>query len=425
MRPTPGRRPFLKLLLASVGATALPRKAAAAPYRVGVGHSTDAYTATRTAVTASGEWPSSRIAGQTVVIKTNLVLAGTTESGGTTSPQVVRALVDLALDAGAASVLVAEGGRHGAPFSLCGYDIFQGYDPRVALTDLAVAAATTVAVTNGWTYRWIYMPTVVLGANTVFVSAGKLKTHVETGATLSMKNLFGLPPILPYFDPTQAEFRSRYHMHDRGVHQAIVDLNLVRPVDFAVVDGIWGMEGDSPDAGTPVEMDLVAAGRNALAVDRVCLDIMQVPQTRAQHLTYATLKGLGPSAMSQIDVVGDGYVSRAFQQPVIPPQIWPPKVTPLVFSPGSGQQSSFTSLLTEPGETRLEVLRSRDIMPSLTRVRLLRDWAARSPGVDTVAWDGRDDSGSLVAPGTYAVRFQSRRDADSMFSSATTWVGTT
>ena len=42
-------------------------------YRVGVGNLADPYAATMRAVEASDEWPASRIAGRTVVIKPNLV----------------------------------------------------------------------------------------------------------------------------------------------------------------------------------------------------------------------------------------------------------------------------------------------------------------------------------------------------------------
>jgi uncharacterized protein (DUF362 family) len=61
------------------------------------------------------------------------------------------------------------------------------------------------------------MPSSVMRPDVVFVSAAKLKTHGAAGMTLSLKNLLGLPP------------------HDRSVPQTIVDLNCLRPVDFAVI----------------------------------------------------------------------------------------------------------------------------------------------------------------------------------------------
>lgn len=127
------------------------RLGSAAAYRVGVGKLADAYAATRRAVEACGEWPAVVMAGRKVVIKPNLVVGMTAETGVTTDPQVVRALVDLALEAEAAQVLIVEDGPHGAKFSACGYDFFDDYDldGRVSLVDLADEPVVLTAVPGG------------------------------------------------------------------------------------------------------------------------------------------------------------------------------------------------------------------------------------------------------------------------------------
>ena len=409
------RRTFLRAMGATAGAALLhpPSVFAAAPYVVGIGRSTDPYAATAAAIAQSGEWPSARISGGTVVIKTNLVLQQPAESGGTTHPEAVRALVDAALASGAAHVTIVESARLGEGFRACGYEFFRTYDPggRVSLFDLSEGPPTTLTrVVNGTAYGRVYLPNVVLEPDIVFISAGKLKTHVETGATLSMKNLFGLPPIPPYYDAAQAEFRTRYRLHDRSVNQAIVDLALARPIDFAVVDGITAMEGDAPADGTPLQMDIAIAGRNAVAVDRVCLAVMQVPQDAVQHLAYATWKGLGPATLSQVEVRGP-FASRAFRRPIIPPLVWLPWAYPASFTPAIGQQTAIIHKLTEAAQTRVEIVRLRDQAVSLEVVRTLSEWTERPPGNLGLAWDGRDDAGALVAPGTYGIRARSRRDS--------------
>lgn len=422
------RRPFLKFLLAGfTGAAISPRVRAVSTYRVGVGASSDAYTATMRAVAATGEWPAARIAGRTVVIKTNLVLGMSTESGGTTSAGLVQALVDLALRDGAARVVVIEGGRRGAPFSVCGYDFLRSYDPggRVALVDLNFEPQTIAVVPDGTAYRYLHMPELVMQPDIVFISAAKLKTHVETGVTLSLKNLFGVPPIRPYYDPAQAEFRSRYHLHDRGVHQSITDLALARPIDFALVDGIWGMEGDAPDLGNPVRMDLAIAGSNALAVDRLCAAIMGTAQDRVQHFTYAALKGLGPASLAEVSPVGDPFTPRAFQQPVLPPHVWVPRASPTTFAPGRGESTAIACRLVHPARVRLQVLRTSDLLPTYTVVRTIRDWTPRPAGLETAVWDGRDDLGDLAPAGTYAIRAQAETDNTTLFNAATGWVAVT
>ena len=141
------RRGFLQLVTAGLASTQAPRLASASPsFPVGVGHLNDPYAATLRAVDACGQWPSASLIGRTVVIKPNLVYPGTAERPATTDPQVVRALVDLALQDGAAQILIVEGGPYGACFSECGYDFFDSYDPlgRVRLTDLNDCTETLV-----------------------------------------------------------------------------------------------------------------------------------------------------------------------------------------------------------------------------------------------------------------------------------------
>ncbi|MGD2179433.1 MAG: DUF362 domain-containing protein, partial [Anaerolineae bacterium] len=118
------RRRFLQL--AGAGVTWLAagqRRACAARYPVGLSHLADPYAATLAAVNHV-EWPAAAVAGRRVVIKPNLVVPMTADTGVTTDPEVVRALVDLALGSGATKVSIVEGGLDGAHFSDCGYDFF-------------------------------------------------------------------------------------------------------------------------------------------------------------------------------------------------------------------------------------------------------------------------------------------------------------
>jgi len=135
-------------------------EAAGSRYRVGVGKvwlpPDNTYWATRRAVAACGEWPAGAIAGRTVMIKPNLVVGMPAQSGVTTDPEVVRALVDLALESWAEEVVIVEGGPDGAQFSLCGYDLFDGYHQRVRLAALEDLPIDIYRVDNGMAYAHLY-----------------------------------------------------------------------------------------------------------------------------------------------------------------------------------------------------------------------------------------------------------------------------
>jgi uncharacterized protein (DUF362 family) len=424
-----GRRRWLGGVGAGLAAAALSPHVASASssYRVGVGRSTDAYTATRRAVAASNEWPAEQIAGRTVLIKPNLVAARSAESGTTTDPHVVRALVDLSLAAGATRVLVAEAGTPITDFNACGYDFLRTYDPagRVSLVDLNAEPVVLASVPRGAVYRRMYVPSLVLDPGIVFVTVAKLKCHSHTTATLATKNLYGIPSQRYYTARDPSVPWTRVAMHQRDANQTVADFHLVRPCDFAVVDGIWGMEGAGPASGTPVRADTVIAGRNPVAVDRVCLHAMGLGQNRVQHLTYAAMHGLGPSGPGAITVAGDALAPLTFQLPALPPTVWAPVADPVSFSPASGQTALSYRLDADPQahvETLVEIVRTSDEIALTQRVRLLQPWQARTPGTHGLAWNGVDDAGLPAAPGTYRIRVQGRSQQSSVVANAMGWV---
>ena len=419
--PPINRRRFLQL---SAGGACLlstgRRPAFASPYRVGVGNSGNPYIATRKAVEASGEWPSATIAGKTVAIKPNLVFPWTADTGVTTDPEVVRFLVDQVLQSGAREVLIVEGGLGGAKFQQCGYDFFNYYHPQVRLVDLNSVDHTLADVPGGMAYQKLYIPSFLLDEDVFFISVGKLKTHFYTHATLSLKNLVGLAPVPLYRFPPDIVASA---LHHRGISQAIVDLCLVRPIDFAVVDGVIAMEGDGPVRGTPVTMNLVFAGRNTVAVDRIGLLSTQIPQGGVIHLTYAAREGLGPTTVDEISVLGDSFSPREFAWPPdLAPLLEYPRVYPSFFFPAFGQRAIILYWINSTCQVSAEVIETSDSSVTILPVRTLHDWEERSPGLKVLHWDGRDDSGKIVNPGRYTIRVAVKYEGAAASMSGTKWV---
>jgi uncharacterized protein (DUF362 family) len=427
------RREFLMRSSAiGLGAALAPPmlKAATSPYRVGVGHNTDPYAATQRALQASGEFPN--VAGKVVVIKPNLVKATTADTGIVTDPQVVRAVVDQALAASASAVLIVEAAgltQIPANFSAAGYGFFNTYDPlnRVRLVDLGTQPVSLVNVPHGWIFNSIYAAPLPLRRDFVFVNVAKLKTHADALVTLTTKNVFGLPYPNIYVDPT-ISVGGRFAIHDRGLNQAIIDLNSLRPSDFAIIDGVIGLQGNGPTAGTPVEMDLVLAGPNTVAVDRVGMFAMGVAQNAVRYINYASLFGMGPSDLSQITVSGDSFTAGSFLLPQIPPNFDPPVPSPASFSPGSGQATSiqinyYTSVCTRT----VNILQISDTSPATaTLIQTLLPSSTRTAGVETVQWDGRAQDGTIAPPGRYGIHVRAQNLSGNLaFADATSWVTVT
>jgi uncharacterized protein (DUF362 family) len=391
----------------------------ATKYQVGVGRNNDPYAATKQAIAACGQWPAAAMAGKTVAIKPNLVIARPSNTGATVDPEVVRAVVDMALAAGAEQVLIVENGYGPpAPFKPCGYEPFRTYRDRVKLVDVSAHPIALTPVPNGLTYRSLYLPATMVQSDLFFISVGKLKTHVQTGATLSMKCLVGLASRAKYSVP---KMLARQDLHFHGMDESVVDLNLARPVHFAVIDGIWGMEGQGPLTGPPVRMNHVLAGLNPVAVDRIGLELMRLPQNSVMHLNYAAAKGMGPVDASTIGVNGDMEPRRFAPGPVFP-RVWRPVAEPASFSLKAGRECAISYKVSADCLVRAEIVQDSESEPGIKLVRTLRDWTARPAGPDSLTWNGKAEDGAPVAPGTYLARVQAKFPKSWNIFYATSWV---
>ena len=222
------------------------------------------------------------VRGRHVLLKPNLV-EFEPESFINTHPMVVHAAYEAFRSLGAASVRIAEGPGHRRNTmdmaEAAGY--FQTV-PRFEdlFTDLNLDDVTQVHPKRLFSRLGkLYLPDTVLGAD-LLVSMPKMKTHHWAGATLSMKNLFGVVPGAVYGWPKNV-------LHWAGIHECIADLHALFPRQFAIVDGITAMEGNGPIQGTPKHMGLLVAGSDPVAVDATCCRVMQIDPYQVGYLRLA------------------------------------------------------------------------------------------------------------------------------------------
>ena len=415
------RRLFLKLSAAGAGLLATGLRPAhgghGGGWKVGIGKSFDPYAATMQAIHASNRWPDDRIRGRMVVIKPNLVTPHPPESGVTTDPEVVRALIDRALESGAVGVGIVECAVHGANLSACGYDYLGSYDSRVALFDLAHEPKVLTQMPPGSVYNRLYLPEFLATEDYVLISAAKLKTHYHTEATLSIKNLLGLTPVDFYHHP---EDDWRFVMHERGLGQFLVDLCARLPIDFAVVDGVWAMEGEGPVVGDPVFTGMVVAGNNALAVDRACMWAMGLPEWGAVHLSLAAMRNMGPARAADVRIVGAPHRPLRFRRALgLPPLLGAPRAAFPVYRPGVRGDMRIRYWVAPACLTRVEVIVTSDTSIDVSSVRTIHDWETAERGFRVESWDGRDDDGHGVPPGVYTIRVSAAFAEDATIAYAT------
>jgi uncharacterized protein (DUF362 family) len=188
----------------------------------------------------------------------------------------------------------------------------------------------------------------------VFVSLAKMKEHSTAGVTLSMKNLFGIPPYTIYGvgagvdEPSlvpQGPFRL-FHDGGRGpsksapqernpnspredtyrVPRIVTDLVSARPIHLAIVEGVKTMTaGEGPwvqEEKLLVAPGLIVAGFNPVSTDAVAMALMGYdpmadrgtpPFERCDStLRLAEDAGLGTRDLRRIDVRGATIAEAKF-----------------------------------------------------------------------------------------------------------------
>jgi uncharacterized protein (DUF362 family) len=259
-------------------------------------HAVQVERAVREAVRLAGGLAAVIGKGSTVIIKPNLVAAKPPETGATTDPRVCRAIADIVRELGARPI-IAESSFVGLDteeaIRVAGYDGLreEGYEV-VDLKNSAIEKIT-VPVPSGAVLTEVSLPRIVAEADAL-ITVAKMKTHDQSGVTLAVKNLKGVLPD---------SWKRKFH-HTFGVFESTADLlGVVKPC-FAVIDGIVAMEGLGPAFGQPVEMNLILAGRDAVAVDTVCASVMGFALEDCGCVREAARRGLGVGRLGDIDVQG-------------------------------------------------------------------------------------------------------------------------
>jgi uncharacterized protein (DUF362 family) len=236
-----------------------------------------------------------------VLIKVNFITDKTWDTGATTDPIVVEAIIKK-LEGLPVKVYIVESDatitNADKAFEATGMKEMCSRNGVEWLNLRHVKDRVKLNVPNGEALKSITVPRLV--TESAVISAAKLKTHGNTTVTLGMKNMFGLLPD---------KFKGKYHL--KGISDVVVDINTVLKPALTVIDGFVGMEGEGPVDGTPVQMNLIIAGTDPVATDATAARIMGFNPYEIKHIRRAYERGLGSS---EAQVLGEKLesVKRVF-----------------------------------------------------------------------------------------------------------------
>ncbi|HEX5228677.1 MAG TPA: DUF362 domain-containing protein [Bryobacteraceae bacterium] len=224
------------------------------------------------------------VRGKRVLLKPNLVEFDPATVINT-NPMVIAAAVEVFHKLGAAEVKIGEGpGHRRDTLDMADDARYREIIPRFESIFTDLNRDDVSAIANFAGEQKFYFPHAVLGADLI-VSLAKMKTHHWAGATLSMKNFFGVVPGSIYGWP-------KNKLHYYGIPESIVALHRqFSPKSFAIVDGVVAMEGNGPIQGTPKPMGVLVMGRDLVAVDATCCRVMGIDPEKVGYLRMAADSG--------------------------------------------------------------------------------------------------------------------------------------
>ncbi|MFX1389487.1 MAG: DUF362 domain-containing protein [Promethearchaeota archaeon] len=144
----------------------------------------------------------------------------------------------------------------------------------------------------------LYENLILNRSDNTYINLPKLKTHLQTGITACLKNQHGL-----LYD---TEKLYKHHLID----EKIVEIYEKFKPDFNIVDAINVLNNGavSFSKNWKIPMNILLAGRDAIAVDRVGAELLGIPLKRIRSLKIASERNLGCCQLSEIEILPDNDI---------------------------------------------------------------------------------------------------------------------
>jgi uncharacterized protein (DUF362 family) len=251
---------------------------------ISVAHGSDRIRNVALAVNALGGMQAFVKPGDKVLLKVNAAFATPPSLGATTHPQLVAKAVELCLQAGAGQVRVTDNPINDPTscFELSGI----GPAARKAGAELILPAAdrfTPYSLPGGRLLRhWPVFSSPLLWADRV-IGLGPVKDHHRSGASLTIKNWYGL-------------LGGRRNIFHQQIHAIIAELAMMIKPSLVILDGTNSMMSNGPTGGSLDDLKAthtLIAGTDPVAVDTLGAELLGKRPSDLPYLALAEKAGAG------------------------------------------------------------------------------------------------------------------------------------
>lgn len=233
--------------------------------------------------------------GDRVLLKPNMLSAKEPEKAVTTHPALVRVVAELVKEAGG---IVQIGDSPGiGSFSRvadkCGFsEVAQKSGVNL------VEFSETVEIKGCGTFRSVHLARAYYESDKI-INLPKLKTHEMMTMTCAVKNLFGA-----VIGSEKAGWHLKAGRSKQLFARLLLEIYLLKKPVLNIVDAITAMEGNGPGSGDPIELGILLAGANPVAVDVVAGKLAGIPADLLYIEREAVSMGLSGSSPKDISICG-------------------------------------------------------------------------------------------------------------------------
>jgi len=217
-----------------------------------------------------------------------------------THPICFRMFAELLRDAGASEIVLVEALFDQPTYFHFGYQqVVKKLGLRFVDLNFADPYPNFVEVSSGADplAQPSYQLNPILVENDLFVSFAKLKNHHIAKISMTIKNLLGILPLRFHRVESHDNNRTSFHKcpdPEDFIARVMLDVLKVRPIDVALIDGIWsvlGSEGPWNSDIFPTAFHTMLGGTNAVEIDSLGTIVIDTPAPN--YLKLAENRGLG------------------------------------------------------------------------------------------------------------------------------------
>ncbi len=231
-----------------------------------------------------------------VLIKPNSSFPNPTEWGTTTNTKVIKAVVNLALEAGAKRVIVADYTMRKG--NIC----FVRTGLKAEIENIKNSKIISlekesyfkeIPVPNGEALKSVKIAKLIKKSD-VFINIPCAKNHKATGVSFGLKNLMGLIWDRQYFH------------NSTDLHRAIAELATVIRPNLTILDATRALLTGGPTGpGKVQELNTILAGTDPLAVDAYATTLANwnnrvLSANTIKHLAHASSLGVGSMDLNSL-----------------------------------------------------------------------------------------------------------------------------